>query len=84
MRPGDGWENRSIPSSCSLVGSWFPGAEPMKFKDGSGFKIQPNGKLVAQMHYTQYNDEPQVDNTRIGLKFPHEPINREIFTTNTE
>ncbi len=81
-REGAGFETRSVP--YTLVGSWFPGAPALKFKEGNAFKIPKGAKVVVQMHYTQYDDVPQLDETKIGMHFAHAPIKREVLTIGVE
>ena len=50
-----------------LVGGWAPGTGAVVFPDNSGIEIEPNHKMVMQLHYN-FEDTAQSDKTALKLK----------------
>ncbi|MBL91485.1 MAG: hypothetical protein CMH56_06690 [Myxococcales bacterium] len=50
-----------------LVGGWAPGTGAVVFPDNSGIQIEPNHKMVMQLHYN-FVDDDQSDKTALKLK----------------
>ena len=44
----------------SMLGGWAPGMSPVRFPDNAGLVVQPNEKIVIQMHY--YKSDSLADN----------------------
>lgn len=42
-----------------MLAGWAPGAAPVEFPEGYGLRIEPNDKIIIQMHY--YRSGPNVD-----------------------
>lgn len=61
-----GYDTRSVP--FAIVGSWFPGAGPIRFENNTAMELRPCDQLVLQMHYTKYKQDV-VDETKIGIHF---------------
>lgn len=55
--------------------AWVPGSGPLTFPEGVGMRIQPNDRLLMQMHYSRVpNAASQVDRTRIGIHWAEQPV----------
>ncbi|MFT4627653.1 MAG: hypothetical protein ACI8PZ_006340 [Myxococcota bacterium] len=40
-----------------MIAGWAPGALPVQFPEGSGYRVEPHERIVIQMHY--YNGAPE-------------------------
>ncbi len=55
--------------------AWVPGSEALTFPPGIGMQLQPNDRLLMQMHYARVpNAASQVDRTKAVLYFAKEPV----------
>ncbi|MBM4779834.1 MAG: monooxygenase [Archangiaceae bacterium] len=62
----------------SMVGIWAPGVEGVDFPAGTGIRLPPGSKLVAQVHYNVQTPNPEADRSSITLEL--EPtVTREAF-----
>ena len=50
-----------------LVGGWAPGTGAVVFPGASGIEIEPNHKMVMQLHYN-FSDDGESDRTSLKLK----------------
>jgi hypothetical protein len=55
------------------LGGWAPGNQPTELEDGIGRFLPKNADVVIQVHYHP-DGKPEVDRTRIGLRFSRTPI----------
>lgn len=53
-------------NNARLIGGWVPGAQPNIYPSGLGVKLNPNAKLVVQIHYPDGSDN-KMDSTKINL-----------------
>jgi len=58
-----------------LVGGWAPGTGAVVFPDDSGIEIEPNHKMVMQLHYN-FSDTTQSDKTALKLKLEDSVTNQ--------
>jgi len=55
--------------------AWVPGSGALRFPEGVGMQIQPNDRLLMQMHYSKVpNAATQVDRTKAKLYFADAPV----------
>ena len=55
--------------------AWVPGSGALKFPEGVGMQIQPNDRLLMQMHYSKVPQAvTQVDRTKAKLYFADAPV----------
>jgi hypothetical protein len=62
------------------LGGWAPGSRPSILEDGIGRSLPRNADIVIQVHYHP-SGKPEVDRTRIGLRFSRQPV-RQILHWN--
>ena len=55
------------------LGGWAPGNQPTQLDDGIGRFLPKNADVVIQVHYHP-DGKPEVDRTRIGLRFSRKPV----------
>ncbi|HXF05185.1 MAG TPA: cytochrome c [Blastocatellia bacterium] len=87
----DGREIASPGQSCpppgEILGTWVPGLTPAHLSPGIGYRISPETRLVARVHY-RGRGEATVVHSRIGLYFSRSGRNRPItlisFTSPSE
>jgi peroxiredoxin len=80
--PGPGYTNFSgpgIPVHGDL-GGWAPGSTPSVLPDGVGRSLPKNADVIIQVHYHP-SGKPEVDRTRIGLKFARKPVRQTLHWT---
>jgi hypothetical protein len=88
--PGPGYESiTGVGFPSALLGSWFPGSDPLALPEGVGIKIPKGAYIVMQVHYggeTQSLDHSMTDTTFLGIKFARKPIikERETFLCRNE
>lgn len=55
--------------------AWVPGSGALRFPEGVGMQLQPNDRLLMQMHYSKVpNAATQVDRTKAKLYFAETPV----------
>ncbi|AMV38890.1 redoxin domain-containing protein [Planctomyces sp. SH-PL62] len=59
------------------LGGWAPGAAPSVLPDGVGRSLPRRADVIVQVHYHP-NGKPEVDRTRIGLKFARKPVKQTL------
>ncbi|MEC7240510.1 MAG: hypothetical protein VXW32_04675, partial [Myxococcota bacterium] len=57
---------------ASFIGGWIPGASPIEFPEYSAYRLNPESRVVLQMHYHLVDEERQ-DGTGIALRFADQP-----------
>ena len=62
------------------IGGFAPGTSAAVYEPGTAFLLRAGSIIVLQMHYTA-TGEPQVDRTRVGLKFAAAPPVEELRMT---
>jgi hypothetical protein len=62
-------------------GGWSPGSQPTQFEDGMGCSLPKGADVIIQVHYHP-SGKPEVDRTRIGLRFARQPV-RQILHRNS-
>jgi hypothetical protein len=55
------------------LGGWAPGSQPTQLPDGIGRALPRGADIVIQVHYHP-SGKPEVDRTRIGLRFSRKPV----------
>ncbi|MBV8487673.1 MAG: redoxin domain-containing protein [Planctomycetaceae bacterium] len=80
--PGPGYSCFSGPGVevHGDLGSWTPGNQPSQLEDGIGRSLPRNADVIIQVHYHP-SGKPEVDRTRIGLRFARRPV-RQILHRN--
>src|ERR1051326_3321570 len=82
--PGPGYESvTGAGFPAPLLGSWFPGSDPLYLPEGVGIKIPKGAYIVLQVHYggeTHFLTEAAHDQTLLGIKFARTPIYKERTT----
>ena len=58
--------------NASFIGGWIPGASPIEFPEYSAYRLNPESRVVLQMHY-HLVDEAREDSTGIALRFAEQP-----------
>jgi hypothetical protein len=56
-------------------GGWAPGLRAQKTPPGVAFELKPGATVVLQVHYHK-SGKPETDQTRIGLYFAKEPVEK--------
>ena len=77
--PGPGYECFSgpeVPIDGDL-GGWAPGNQPSQLPDGIGRALPRNADVIIQVHYHP-SGKPEVDRSRIGLRFSRSPIRQTL------
>jgi hypothetical protein len=74
--PGAGFEGE-MPYAPSLVGMWFPGANPIMLQDGIGIRVPKGACLIMEVHYTTWQDVVVPDKTAIGIRWARTPVYKE-------
>jgi hypothetical protein len=74
--PGAGFEGE-MPYAPSLVGMWFPGANPIMLQEGIGIRVPKGACLIMEVHYTTWQDVVVPDKTAIGLRWVRTPVYKE-------
>ena len=59
------------------LGGWGPGAAPSVLADGVGRSLPKKADVIVQVHYHP-TGKPEVDRTRIGLKFARKPVRQTL------
>jgi len=80
--PGPGYtcfSGPGIPVHGDL-GGWAPGAMPSVLPDGIGRSLPKGADVVVQVHYHP-NGKPEVDRTRVGLRFARKPVRQTLHWT---
>jgi hypothetical protein len=55
--------------------AWVPGSGALRFPEGVGMQLQPNDRLLMQMHYSKVpTAATQVDRTQAKLYFAESPV----------
>lgn len=59
---------------AAMLGGWAPGMSPVRFPDNAGLLVQPNEKIVIQMHYYQAAslDENATDQSGFSFEITEE------------
>jgi hypothetical protein len=80
--PGPGYSCFSGPGVeiHGDLGGWAPGNQPTQLEEGIGRFLPKGGDIVVQVHYHP-TGKPEVDRTRIGLRFARKPV-RQILHWN--
>jgi len=67
--PGPGWScgDLSMGSGVQFV-SWAPGQVPMRYREGTGLRIEPGDRIVLQVHYHFAHSNPPADLSRLHLE----------------
>lgn len=78
--PGPGYTNFGGTGSnaSELISAWVPGSEPVLLPAGMGFPLNPNSRLVIQVHYPM-GSTGILDSTRINLKLSPTPLRTVSF-----
>ncbi|MFO0891065.1 MAG: hypothetical protein U0790_18210 [Isosphaeraceae bacterium] len=73
--PGPGYQCFSGPGVeiHGDLGGWAPGNQPTELPDGIGRSFPKGGDVIIQVHYHP-SGKPEVDRTRIGLRFSRKPV----------
>ncbi len=74
--PGIGFEGE-MPYAPSLVGMWFPGANPLVMQEGIAIKVPKGACLIMEVHYTTWQDVVVPDKTTIGIRWARTPVYQE-------
>lgn len=61
----------------SSFGGWAPGLRARHTPAGTAFRLEPGATVVMQVHY-HLSGKPETDQTRLGLYFAKEPIEKEM------
>ena len=64
----------------SLVGTYVPGTNVIRFPAGTAMRLRPGTVMTFQMHYTAHGHATH-DRTAIGFRFAKEPPAEEIFAS---
>jgi hypothetical protein len=65
------------------IGSYLPGARPMRYPEGSALFIPKDHIVQIQMHYVGL-DEPVTDRVRFGVKLANGRVDRIVRTCGTD
>jgi hypothetical protein len=73
--PGPGYTCFGGPgfSLPGTLGGWAPGSRPLELPNGTAFQLQAGSRVVLQVHYHPHGDQPEPDQTEIGVYFAKEP-----------
>ena len=77
--PGPGYSCFSGPGVeiHGDLGGWAPGNQPTQLADGIGRALPKNADVIIQVHYHP-SGKPELDRTRIGLRFSRKPIRQVV------
>lgn len=67
--PGPGWSciDLAMGAGVQFV-SWAPGQVPMRYREGTGLRIEPGDLIVLQVHYHFAHSNPPPDLSRLHLE----------------
>ncbi len=62
--PEEGWDciDNMAGLDEGMIAGWAPGALPFEFPEGTGYRIEPNERIILQMHY--YDGAPDQPDLR--------------------
>ena len=53
----------------AMLGGWAPGMSPVRFSNNAGLLVNPDDKIVIQMHYYQSDSLPEGASDQSGYEF---------------
>lgn len=67
--PGPGWSciDLAMGAGVQFV-SWAPGQVPMRYREGTGLRVEPGDLIVLQVHYHFAHANPPADQSRLHLE----------------
>lgn len=68
---------QSCPPPGDILGTWVPGVNPAHLPPGIGYRISPETRLVARIHYRGRGEATEV-HSRIGLYFSRSGRSRPV------
>jgi peroxiredoxin len=77
--PGPGYSCFSgpgVPIDGDL-GGWAPGNQPSQLPDGIGRSLPKGADVIVQVHYHP-NGKPELDRSRIALRFARKPVQQTL------
>ncbi len=77
--PGPGYSSYS-GAGVEIVGDlggWAPGNEATRLPEGVGRSLPKRADVILQVHYHP-DGKPEVDRTRIGLRFARQPVRQTL------
>jgi len=67
--PGPGWSCGDLAMGAGMQFlAWAPGQVPMRYRDGTGLRIDPGDRIVVQVHYHFAHEDPPVDQSTLHLE----------------
>jgi hypothetical protein len=63
--PGINDSSLGQPGGVQWLGSWAPGGQGVNFPEGTGIIVQPDSKVILQVHYNTYEGETQTDRSTV-------------------
>ncbi len=70
--PGDG----VAEDATSMLGGWAPGVRARFLPDGIAMKLPKGSKIVLQVHYFANGKKDQTDQTKVGLYYSKNSVNK--------
>ena len=60
-------------AGAELIGGWVPGIAPNETPEGAGLKIEPEDRLIMQVHYHPQGQDTTDSSTSVQLRLQQEP-----------
>lgn len=55
------------PASLRWLGVWAPGVPGAEYPKGTGIKVEPDSKIIIQLHYNTSKPNAEVDQTKVDF-----------------
>ncbi len=63
----------------TLVGSFEPGVEPLVMPEGTAVLLEPNTRVLLEIHYHNETGRAQKDRSRIGVRFARGTVRQRLY-----
>ena len=74
---------QAVMRGGDYIGSYLPGARPMKYPEGTALRLPAGSEVQIQVHYIGL-DEPVADHVMFGVKFAQGRIDKVVRTIGTD
>jgi len=74
---------QAVLKGGDYIGSYLPGARPMRYPEGTALRIPAGSNIQIQVHYTG-QDKPITDRIRFGVKLAQGRVDKIVRTCGTD